>query len=156
MPHRVLLGKLSGKSRFALGVVLIAVCVFAVFVGVDQILRIRAIQVVRPDDYAGTDAQVRNLQGLESWQGRNILFVSPDSVRQAVIDANPTLKSASVEKKYPGTLIITVRLYQPFAQFGVNRGYFVLSEDSRILAKRRDRDPVLPVVSYYQKLNYDS
>ena len=97
-----------------------------------------------------------SLIGIEAFYGKNTVFLSMEEIRRSIFDNNPLVKKVQVDKAYPGTLVITIEKNQPFAYLLVDRGYFVLSTDGRILKKVSDIGSLGPVINYYQKLTYSS
>jgi cell division protein FtsQ len=85
---------------------------------------------------------------------QSILFLSKTTLEKKLIETNPYLKEIKIEKKFPSTLIIYPKFYHPQAQLKVNRGYFILSENGRILEKiTTNQDQLIPI-NFYQKLNF--
>lgn len=96
------------------------------------------------------------LIGIEEFNGKNILLFSEDTVKNTIYENNPLIKKVSVEKVLPGKLVIKIEENQPLAYLVVDRGYFVLADDGRILEKNKDIQGKKPVINYYQKLTYSS
>jgi hypothetical protein len=96
------------------------------------------------------------LRGLRSFAQKNLLLVSPDDVKKIILTENPTIRSVAVQKAFPNTLIITVES-QPFiAIFEMNSGYVYLSENGKIIQKSKEKKEDIPLIKYYQKMNYAS
>jgi len=87
---------------------------------------------------------------------KSLLFADQDQIAKEIIKENFLLKTAIVDKVWPDTLKISVSFYEPCVSLIVNRGFFNLSCDGRILQKIKDSQPYLPIINYYQKLNSGS
>jgi hypothetical protein len=96
------------------------------------------------------------ISGLGDYKGKNIILLSEKDIAKKIKEKNPLLKKVVVEKKYPETLSITIDFYEGEAELNVGTGFFVLSEDGRILSKNKKRAGTETLVNFYQKLNYYS
>lgn len=98
-----------------------------------------------------------DLKGLEQLKGKNILIISKDEIKKILSKRNPQIKIVEIEKKYPQSIIITAKFDQPIVALLVDVGYFILSERGKILSKKKEiKVSSVPIVYYYQKLNYSS
>ncbi len=117
--------------------------------GANSILQIRTITV---QGYSGS-TQVR---GLSSYVQKNLFLVSPEDIKKTILAENPQIRSVSIKKIFPSSLVISVEI-QPFiAVFEMNNGYVYLSENGRIIQKSKEKKEGLPLIKYYQKMNYAS
>lgn len=103
-----------------------------------------------------SEGQKLTLIGLDEFNGKNILFFSEDDVRRVIYDNNPLIKKVGVEKVLPNKLVVKIEENQPLTYLLVDRGYFVLADDGRIIEKITDITGKKPVINYYQKLTYSS
>lgn len=87
---------------------------------------------------------------------RSLIFVDKDKLAKKIVQKNSFLKKVVIDRVWPATLKVTVYFYEPLAALTVNKGFFNLSADGRILTKTKDNQLSLPVVNYYQKLNSGS
>lgn len=110
----------------------------------------------------------KDIKGLEALQGQFIFLIFPKESEKRLYDLNSKVKSVHLVKIYPNKIHIDVVYYENVAIFEVDRGYFYLSEDGRILEKkieqqvslprfnrgksRLDRDK--PIIHYYQKFHF--
>lgn len=96
------------------------------------------------------------LVGLNDFASQSLIVLSEKKVEKDVKAKNPQVKTVSLQKIYPQTIKIRLNLYEPVAAVTANYGYFYLSEDGRILGKNREKNTNLPVINYYQKIDYYS
>lgn len=95
-----------------------------------------------------------HMNGIDALSKKNIFFISIPETEKNLYKNNPDIQSVKVIKIYPQTLHITVQKAIPVAQLAVANGFFMLTKDNRIIAKRRDKIPHVPILSYYQKLHF--
>lgn len=96
------------------------------------------------------------LRGLNSYYQKNMLFISIKDAEESLLASNPELQSVSIEKKFPNSLVIAVTLQPILATIEMNEGYAYLSEKGKIIRKSREKKDSLPLIRYYQKMNYSS
>jgi len=96
------------------------------------------------------------ISGLSDYKGKNLLLLSEEEVTKKIKSKNPLIKNTRVQKKYPSTIMIAFDLYREEAELNVGTGYFVLSEDGRILSKNKKSAGTKTLINFYQKLNYYS
>lgn len=96
-----------------------------------------------------------SLQGLSLLNDMNMLFLDENDIEKQLYKSNSYIKTISIKKQYPSTLILAVAMHVPLAQFEVSEGYFVLSKNARILKKAKSTSASLPIIRYYQKLSYN-
>ena len=96
------------------------------------------------------------LIGIDNYYGKNIVFLSEEELKRSIYDNNPLLKKVSVKKIFPSKLVVTIEENQPLAYLLVDRGYFILSNEGRIIEKTKDLGSNKPIINYYQKLTYGS
>lgn len=88
--------------------------------------------------------------------GKNILFLSEETVKKNISESNPQVGNIRLEKIYPDTVRIRVELDNPIAILTVDQGLFVLNNSGKIISKVKTDNTNLPKINYYQKLNYSS
>jgi cell division septal protein FtsQ len=142
-----LLKKSFRKSKYILLSVVVVSFLFGLLYFVDSYFTIKNIEVIGVK-------RIDDVKGIYAWNSKNILLFSEEELEKTISDRNPNVKSVTVIKKYPKTIQCVVEEYKPFASFLVNQGYFVLSSDGRILQKVKEKPGNLPLITYYQKLNY--
>lgn len=134
--------------------VLVSICIFLTVVLLQRLFTIRKV-VINKDVYTPyTIAGVLAIRGLSNVTSTNLLLLSTEKTEKELYSNNPTLKNISIAKNYPDTLQVTASWYEPFAALEVNSGFFVVSDEGRILSKTRGKLTNLPIIHYYQKLNY--
>jgi len=97
----------------------------------------------------------KELKGLKTLQGQFIFFIFSKKFEKQLYDLNPQIKSVQLVKIYPNKIHIDVKKYNTLAIFEVEAGYFFLSEDGRILEKRKEQKENLPIIHYYQKFYFN-
>lgn len=125
--------------------VLFASMLFAFFYG----LRVKFIVVA--------SSQPLQLHGLTEIKQKNIVFLSENEVVQTIKKANPYVRTVSMDKQYPDTVILTVQLYTPLAALNVQDGIYILSSDGTLLERTKTKPSSgLPLITFYQKFPYTS
>lgn len=95
----------------------------------------------------------KKIKGIDKFQNKNLIFLNDRQVANYLSIANPNIRAVNIEKRYPNTLRMTISHHKSLAAISVDQGYFVLSEDGTIIKKSKEKPP-LPIINYYQKLNY--
>lgn len=95
------------------------------------------------------------INGLDRVADQNIFFISIPDIEQYLYKINPDVQSVIVRKIYPHSLALTIKRAKVAAQLEVANGFFLLTKDTRIMAKKRNKETTVPVVTYYQKLHFD-
>lgn len=96
----------------------------------------------------------KDIKGLEALQGQLIFLIFPKESEKRLYDLNPPIKSLRLVKIYPNKIHIDVERYEKVAIFEVDKGYFYLSENGRILEKKGEQKVSLPIIHYYQKFHF--
>lgn len=147
MPRKQFLKKFWRRINKYIFLLVTTIVFFSVLVLINQVFLIRKIEIF------GLPKN-KTLLGLNRYRERNLLFLSAKEEEDRIREINPQIKSAVVEKIFPNVLRIRVVLYEPFVALRVKEGFFILSEDGRILFKEKEKKDSLPVINYYQLLNY--
>jgi stress response protein SCP2 len=92
--------------------------------------------------------------GFDSLYGKSTLLLSQKEVEKHIIERNPVVKNVQMDIEYPSTLLFSLQIYKPIAIFDADAGYFLLSEDGKVLEKMRKTEQALPHVKFYQKISY--
>lgn len=104
----------------------------------------------------GLDKEM-SLSGLETIKHQNIFLITQETIQKNIVETNPFIKKAELVKKYPNTLQIYINAEIPLVVVrSSDKGYLVLSETGKILYKKRSAVSFLPVIHYYQSLDYDA
>lgn len=96
----------------------------------------------------------QELYGITALEKQNLLLINVSKTEEIIKKQNPHVKTVSVSKEYPRKISIIVSTYFPLANLKTQVGYFVLSEDGRILAKQREENKNLPSITYYENFPY--
>lgn len=114
----------------------------------DRIFRVEIIEIIDSNKIA--------LNGIKNLKKRNLVLLSGEKTSTEIINLNPQIKTVQVKKIFPNKLQLLIEAYKPVAYFKVNDGYFLLSDDGRIILKKKEAKDNLPIINYYQQLNYSS
>lgn len=136
------------KVKFLFFFVLICLFFLALIFFANQFFKIKKIELI--SDKKFTLVNENNIFD------KNLVFINKDKISEEIVQKNFLVEKADIEISLPSTLKVSVYFYQPLASLITNRGYFDLSSDGRILSKKTDGKPLLPVINYYQKLNNNS
>ncbi len=96
----------------------------------------------------------RLIKGLELINNKNIFFIKEDEIAEKILNENPEFNKISLIKIYPRKVKLIIKVDKPLAALQVNGGFLILSSQGRIIAKSKKNDEHLPVINYYQKLDY--
>ena len=140
--------KFLGKIKFVILFFFLCLISFLIIFFINQFFLVKNIQVI--------SEQKINLMNKDKLINKSLLFISQEKVAKQIISENYLLEKAEVEKVWPNTLKISVSVYKPCASLTVNNGVFDLSCDGRILQKIKKNQQYLPIINYYQKLNFRS
>ncbi|MBI4008910.1 FtsQ-type POTRA domain-containing protein [Candidatus Roizmanbacteria bacterium] len=94
------------------------------------------------------------LRDIDSFKKRNLLFLSTKNIEKIILAKNPNIKSVSVVKKYPQTLMLFLELSKSEAYLMLNTGLATLDENGKVLYKTKTKDQDLPLLNFYQKFDY--
>ncbi|OGK37605.1 hypothetical protein A3F03_00080 [Candidatus Roizmanbacteria bacterium RIFCSPHIGHO2_12_FULL_41_11] len=94
------------------------------------------------------------LIGLDYINKQNLLWLDTKAMSRIIVTQNSWVLQAKVEKVYPNTIYLYVSITQPLAYLQSDDGYFLLSENGRIVDKLKNIAAKLPVISYYQRFSY--
>ena len=106
------------------------VFVFSILYFCDSIFTINKINL-----NLNNSSKILNISGLEELKQKNILLINLKEVEKALVARNPQVKKIAIKKKYPSQIEIDILVYEAYAQIEVSNGFFILSEDGRILEK---------------------
>ncbi|MBI3619922.1 hypothetical protein HY214_02145 [Candidatus Roizmanbacteria bacterium] len=95
------------------------------------------------------------LKGLTTLYRANLLLLSTEEKADDLLRENPRLKTVVVTKEYPATLHLTYTFLTPVVFFTVDDGFYILSEEGKILERlHKKSDLPLPIITYYQKIPF--
>jgi len=154
MPVKLLLkkslktkNKYLRKFNYIFYLVVIGLLLFFIFFVTNQFFKIKTIEINKlSNNWLPL--------GIKGFKGENLLVLSTTDIEQKIVNNNPDIKSAEVKKIYPDKLKITIELYRPFVVLKVSNGFFILTEDGRIIEKKRKIESNLPIINFYQLLSY--
>lgn len=145
MPPNTSLAKYLRRIKLFLFFFILCLLFFLLIFFADKFFSVKNIQVVSDRNFS--------LANKDRLIGKNLFFLDKDKIAKQTIKENFYLKVAEIEKIWPDTVKVSVRIYDPCALLIVNGGFFNLSCDGRILERKNNKQPFFPVINYYQKLN---
>lgn len=150
MPQTSLLKKFLRNKRYFFTIFALAVAGFAFLFFGYSLFTVSSIELY------GLDKETP-LLGLKTIKRKNIFFITQEAIQKNIVETNIFIKEAKLVKKYPNTLQLYIDMETPLAvvQSG-DKGYLALSEAGKILYKKRNKVPFLPVIRYYQSFDYDA
>ncbi len=150
MPHPQSALTFYLKPRILLTIILVTLVLSAGLIFSDFFLRIKHVRVL------GVSPNVK-LRGIELTADHNLLLLNEEKLVKDLQKDNPQIDTIDVKKNYPQTLTLIITYSQPAVFLEVNNGYFLLTKNAKILQKKRQLPQTdLPVIYYYQKLDYES
>lgn len=149
MPQNSWLARLSAKIKILVSFIAVFGLVLGGLFFLYSSTSIRTIEIENSSDS-------KQISGLDEYKDKNLLFLSEDEISEKIKSKNAWIRKTRVTKKYPSTISISIDLYREEAELNVGTGYFVLSEDGRILSKNKKPTGTKTIINFYQKLNYYS
>lgn len=148
MQLKLLLQKFLAYSKKVFSILLVAFAGFILLYFLDDAFLVKTIEVF-------VEEEKQDIYGLHHIALRNIFFTSEKSVEQIMVDNNPLVKAVRVQKIYPSTIRITPYFDEVIAALKVSEdGFFLLSEQGKVLSKTKENRENLPQLVYYQLLQY--
>lgn len=143
--------KRSFKKFFSFFILSVLIFIlYLIISSINSLFRIKNIVIV-------TDKQnPTHIKGLKSLENQIIFFANESKLKNDLILENPLIERIDVKKKLPNTIILIPYFSTPIAQIEVNNGFFHLSKNGRILKKTIDKINFFPLITFYQKFNYQS
>lgn len=92
--------------------------------------------------------------GLTTLKNSNLIFLNEAKIEKSLLENNTNLKEIKLEKKYPNTLILKIKLNQPLAYLKLNQGYAAISENAKVIYKTKSEISNKTVIKYYQTFYY--
>lgn len=116
-------------------------------VGTKRYFSISQVVVHKPEN-------LQSIVGIKGFVGRFLLTIDEKKEAKNLAQNNPLLSKVILKKMYPHTLDITVSTSESIAQLEVNGGYFLLSENARVLGKTKELDLGLTRIHFFQQFEY--
>src|SRR3989344_279061 len=139
--------QLSPKLKVYSLVIVLSLLVFFSFLLINNYFQLKTIQVEGEKVY-------NKLSGLESLKGSNLLFLSPQFIKETITNSNPAIVIEDITKEYPDKIYINIKSLEQLAQLKLNIGFAQLSENGKIIKKIKEKDKNLPIINFYQKFDY--
>ena len=138
--------KILYKLRVYALIIIAAFAIFFILLTFNSYFRLRTIHIEG-------DIESDQITGLESLKGKNLYFLSTDSVTDVISGNNPNIAVDEVVKEFPNRLIIKLRSMDAIAQLKLNAGFAQLSVEGKIVKKRKTVSS-LPIINFYQQFDY--
>jgi len=133
------LSPLQGRLLLALGVLAVAGW------GVGQLFALRTIRVEAPARQAAITTEVRTLTSASVWQG-NLLTLNAQALGSKLQQADPSLRSVSIQRHWLHAITVTVTLKQPSLQWSTGNQIYVLDRDGTVIGQPAGTAAGLPLV----------
>lgn len=95
-----------------------------------------------------------SIKGLNTVYNTNIIFLNEEKLLSKLFELNPLVKITEIKKEYPRKLTIWATAEKPLASLQAVSGYFLLTEDGRVVAKVKTINNKLILVNYYRKIDF--
>lgn len=146
-----MLPKRSFKKFFSFFILSLSIFIlYLIISSLNSLFRIKNIVIVEEKK------NPVNIKGLKSIENQIIFFTNEERIKKDLILENPLIEKVDVKKKLPNTIILIPYFSDPTAQIQVSNGFFHLSKNGRILKKTKDKIDFFPLITFYQKFNYQS
>ncbi len=125
------------SRRFFYLLFLIAACWLAVvFI---NFFRLRKVYFISPKKVAN---------GLEIFNGKNLLWFDAKTINQHLLDRNGEIKSVIIRRSYPRSLVIDVMLREPVAIVSGDSDNFFIDTEGRLLPFEESSKRELPEIRF--------
>lgn len=106
-----------------------------------------------------SDDSKTKIIGISSLKNKNLLLLNLTELEKEIIQKNPGIKSVKMTKLYPNKLRLKITKDWAVVAVKADLGYLYLSDNGKIISKKKTLDEKLPQIIYYQKVyfaNYQS
>lgn len=145
--HRTLSSKKFFTLKTIFAVLILTFGVLGILFYVSIFFKIKTIEIK-------SDKMYTIINGLELYRNEHILLLNEKDLIKTILIYNPNIESATIQKKLPDTLLITIKTYEPCAYLKTNNGFFLLASDGRILSKTKEMKQRAPLINFYEKIDY--
>lgn len=115
--------------------------------------KVKQMIVVNPASTNKTNSQIN---GLNLFKNKIIFFLNEKNVSESLIKRNPQLKNIKMTKNYPNTIIIYPTFLTIIAQLKTTDGFFLLTNNGRVIKKTKIKMENLTLINFYQAVNFYS
>ena len=119
---------------------------FIAFFFINQRYRIKQIEIQLNE--RGT------IFGLDDYKNQLSFLLNEKNIFIQLEKKNPNLKITLVQVKYPDKLFVRAKNNQGIALLKTNQGYFTLGDTGTVIKKDKNLSLALPLINYYQQLDY--
>ncbi len=149
MQHKSSSKKYSKNKKFLIPFLFLTTIFFVILVFCYYYFSISSIEIV-------SDDKLSAIKGLENIKNNNIFLLTDAKIRATILTANPLIKNVEIEKVYPNRIKLTVETDKPLAAIKANQGFLFLDDKGKVIFKQKEIPKDLPLISYYQLLDYGS
>lgn len=96
-----------------------------------NLFNIKSIKVESSDDPVYSNARI--VESCNVKKGDNLIKVKKSDVSSALTQANPYIKEAVIQKKFPSTLVIKLEHYHPAMALTLGDDIFLMASDGTVL-----------------------
>ncbi len=125
---------------------LLAALFFITLIFINQRYRIKNIEIQLDEQ--------KSLLGLNDYQNKFSFLLNEKKIAQELGKKNPDLEIIFVRIQLPETLIVKVKKNPGVALLKSDLGYFSLDSNGLVVKKDKELSSSLPLINYYQKLDY--
>ncbi len=100
-------------------------------------------------------AEDRKVRGIKELYGKNIFFVNIEEESQRLKLLNSYLLRVYIKKKYPNKLRLELKWREPIGFLVVDKGFYLLDKEGRILERLKAKPKRYPQINFYQKFNFE-
>lgn len=94
--------------------------------------------------------------GLQDLYKKNLIILNEKVYEENLLKKNPQLKSVKIKKKLPQTLILDVQKDKVIAKIKLDKGFFYLSNEGKIINKLKEDINSYPLIIFYKKIYFDN
>ena len=129
------------KRRLISSVVLAVVAIVCFILSFTPIFTVDSIEVKGNTHYSAEEI----ISMGHAVPGKNLIYKADKAVIQKYLEQNPYIKSAEVQRKFPSTIVISVKERTPVMAIKYDDDYLVLDREGILLQKSRTK-PKLTIV----------
>ena len=126
------------RTRFYVGMTSVIVLIAAAIISVSGIFTVDSIEVRGNTHY--TAEEIINMG--HAVPGRNLIYHANKDEIQDYLEQNPYIRTATVSRKFPSTLVITVTERTERFAFRYDDDFLIMDEDGILLKKTRNQPMV--------------
>ncbi|MGB9883087.1 MAG: cell division protein FtsQ/DivIB [Microgenomates group bacterium] len=146
MPPAQLSKKFFNKVKIIILFIFLVLFFLNLFLFLENFFKIKEIEV--------NEKNIKII-GLDSLYGKNIIFLNEEKTVEKLIKNNPSIKNIVISRILPAKLSLSLTFTHPLAQLVVDKGFFYLDDNGKIIEKSKNQSVSLPFLNFYQKIYFD-